>query len=271
MEELEAAQVVMSGMSARYHADDPLACRRRDLLRPCRLWRHLCRAQESVAGLRCKCAFSRPVQLRRVACCNQIRCQFFSNPLLAVSDLPAAVADAKRTRVIVDNAFAPMIVSPRRHGAGVVGHSLTQFVDGTIDFVAVCVVSSREFIVRLNDINAAPSMLRGILPGNRRAASILKRICTARTFARVSMARVVCVWQTGFTSCTAPGFPSRRALSEISLEVKRRSCAKNGSVLKSDSTGRSPKRWQVSVAAPRRGACQGRWPCELLTHQLFVA
>ena len=105
-------------------------------------------------------------------------CESLSNPLLEVSDLPAlaAIAHENGARLVVDNTFTPMIVSPLRHGADVVVHSLTKFVNGTSDCVAGCVVSSREFIARLNDINAGPSMLLGPVLDSTRAASILKNL-----------------------------------------------------------------------------------------------
>jgi methionine-gamma-lyase len=77
---------------------------------------------------------------------------------------------------MVDNTFSPMLVSPLRHGADVVVHSLTKFVNGTSDCVAGCVVSSHAFIARLNDINAGPSMLLGPVLDATRAAGILKNL-----------------------------------------------------------------------------------------------
>jgi len=105
-------------------------------------------------------------------------CESLSNPLLEVSDLPqlAAIAHAAGARLVVDNTFTPMILSPLRHGADVVVHSLTKFINGTSDCVAGCVVSTREFISRLNDINSGPSMLLGPVLDSTRAASILKNL-----------------------------------------------------------------------------------------------
>ncbi|HAY26894.1 MAG TPA: cystathionine beta-lyase [Candidatus Accumulibacter sp.] len=105
-------------------------------------------------------------------------CESLSNPLLEVSDLPqlASIAHAAGARLVVDNTFTPMILSPLRHGADVVVHSLTKFINGTSDCVAGCVVSSREFIGQLNDINSGPSMLLGPVLDSTRAASILKNL-----------------------------------------------------------------------------------------------
>jgi methionine-gamma-lyase len=107
-----------------------------------------------------------------------IYCESISNPLLEVSDLPtlAALAHERGLRLVVDNTFSPMLLSPLQHGADVVVHSLTKFVNGTSDCVAGCVVSSREFVTRLNDINAGPSMLLGPVLDSTRAAGILKNL-----------------------------------------------------------------------------------------------
>jgi methionine-gamma-lyase len=101
-----------------------------------------------------------------------------SNPLLEVSDVPAlaAIAHERGAQLVVDNTFSPMILSPLRLGADVVVHSLTKFINGTSDCVAGCVVSSHDFVARLNDINAGPSMLLGPVLDSFRAASILKNL-----------------------------------------------------------------------------------------------
>ena len=84
--------------------------------------------------------------------------------MLGVSGLPALVAIAHESgaRLVVDNTFTSMIMSPLRHGADVVVHRVTKFVNGTSDCVAGCVVSSREFIGQLNHINAGPSILKNL-------------------------------------------------------------------------------------------------------------
>ncbi|MEQ1832863.1 MAG: aminotransferase class I/II-fold pyridoxal phosphate-dependent enzyme [Candidatus Eisenbacteria bacterium] len=107
-----------------------------------------------------------------------IYCESISNPLLETSDLPrlATLAHAHGAMLVVDNTFSPMMLSPLRHGADVVVHSLTKYVNGTSDCVAGAVVSTHDFIARLNDINAGPSMLLGPVLDATRAASILKNL-----------------------------------------------------------------------------------------------
>ncbi len=109
-----------------------------------------------------------------------IYAESISNPLLEVADLPAlaALAHEHGARFVVDNTFSPMILSPLRHGADVVVHSMTKFINGTSDCVAGCVVSTHDFIAKLNDVNAGPSMLLGPVLDSLRAASILKNLHT---------------------------------------------------------------------------------------------
>jgi len=101
-----------------------------------------------------------------------------TNPLLDVSDLPmlASLAHSHDLRLIVDNTFSPMILSPLRLGADTVVHSMTKFINGTSDCVAGCVVSTHEFIAQLNDVISGPSMLLGPVLDSHRAASILKNL-----------------------------------------------------------------------------------------------
>ena len=101
-----------------------------------------------------------------------------SNPLLEVADLPelAKLANAHNLKLVVDNTFSPMTISPIRLGAHVVVHSLTKFINGTSDCVAGCVCSSSEFIHQLTDINSGTCMLMGPVLDSHRAASILKNL-----------------------------------------------------------------------------------------------
>lgn len=101
-----------------------------------------------------------------------------SNPLLEVTDIPmlARLTRDHGIRLVIDNTFSPMILSPIRLGADVVIHSMTKFINGTSDCVAGCVVSTHAFIAELNDVNAGTSMLLGPVLDSLRAASILKNL-----------------------------------------------------------------------------------------------
>ncbi len=107
-----------------------------------------------------------------------IYCESVSNPLLEIADIPklSEIANNHKIKLVVDNTFSPIIISPIRLGAHVVVHSLTKFINGTSDCVAGCVCSTKEFISQLTDINSGASMLLGPVLDSFRAASILKNL-----------------------------------------------------------------------------------------------
>ncbi|MDJ0830138.1 MAG: aminotransferase class I/II-fold pyridoxal phosphate-dependent enzyme [Desulfobacterales bacterium] len=105
-------------------------------------------------------------------------CESLSNPLIEVADIAAlrSIADNHHLRLIVDNTFSPMVVSPIRLGAHAVIHSLTKFINGTSDCVAGCICASKDFIDALTNVNSGASMLLGPVLDSFRTASILKNI-----------------------------------------------------------------------------------------------
>ena len=107
-----------------------------------------------------------------------IYCEAISNPLLEIADLPklAKIANENNIKLMVDNTFSPLIISPIHLGAHIVIHSLTKYINGTSDCVAGCVCSTKEFISQLTDINSGASMLLGPVLDSFRAASILKNL-----------------------------------------------------------------------------------------------
>ncbi len=107
-----------------------------------------------------------------------IYCESITNPLLEISNIPALAGLAKEfgLKLVVDNTFSPMILSPIRLGADVVVHSLTKFINGTSDCVAGAVCGSDDFIHQLTDINSGASMLLGAVLDSTRAASMLKNL-----------------------------------------------------------------------------------------------
>jgi len=107
-----------------------------------------------------------------------IFCESMSNPLLEIADLPALskIANEHEIKLVVDNTFSPLLISPLRLGAHVVVHSLTKYINGTSDCVAGCVCSDNDFINQLMDINSGAAMLLGPVLDSYRAASILKNL-----------------------------------------------------------------------------------------------
>jgi methionine-gamma-lyase len=71
-----------------------------------------------------------------------------ANPTIVLTDLAeaAAIAHAKDALLVVDNTFAsPILQRPFEHGADVVIHSMTKFINGHSDLVAGMIVTrSRE-------------------------------------------------------------------------------------------------------------------------------
>jgi len=103
-----------------------------------------------------------------------------TNPMLQISDIPALaeIAHAKDIKLMVDNTFTPMIISPAKLGADVVVYSMTKFINGKNDCVAGAICGSIEFISSLIDVNSGTSMLLGPVLDPLRSSSILKNIHT---------------------------------------------------------------------------------------------
>jgi methionine-gamma-lyase len=107
-----------------------------------------------------------------------VYCETMSNPLLEVTDLDAVSAICKRNNLLfmVDNTFTPLMITPALHGADIIVHSLTKFINGTSDTVAGAVCASKNFIESLNDVNHGMAMLLGPVMDSMRAASVLKNL-----------------------------------------------------------------------------------------------
>ena len=103
-----------------------------------------------------------------------------TNPLLQISDIPALaeIAHAKNVKLMVDNTFTPMMVTPAKLGADVVVYSMTKFINGKNDCVAGAICGSVEYISSLIDVNDGTSMLLGPVLDPLRSSSILKNLHT---------------------------------------------------------------------------------------------
>jgi methionine-gamma-lyase len=107
-------------------------------------------------------------------------CESVSNPLLEVADIKGLSALAKKynLKLVVDNTFSPLSISPVKFGADVVCHSLTKFINGSSDSVGGVVCGTQEFINDLRNVNDGVSMLLGSTMDSLRASSILKNMRT---------------------------------------------------------------------------------------------
>lgn len=107
-----------------------------------------------------------------------VYCEVMSNPLLELADLEkiSSICRSHRVKLVVDNTFTPLMISPAQWGADVVIHSLTKFINGTSDTVAGAICSSHDFIHQLTDVNNGMLMLLGPVMDSLRSASVLKNL-----------------------------------------------------------------------------------------------
>lgn len=103
-----------------------------------------------------------------------------TNPLLQVSDIPklSEIAKKRGVKLMVDNTFTPMIISPARLGADIVVYSMTKFINGKNDCVAGAICGTEQFIHELSNVNDGTAMLLGPVLDPLRSSSILKNLHT---------------------------------------------------------------------------------------------
>jgi len=103
-----------------------------------------------------------------------------TNPLLQISDIPELSKITKKNdiKLVIDNTFTPMIVSPYLLGADIVVYSMTKFINGKNDVVAGAICASNEFIAAISDVNSGTAMLLGPVLDPLRSSSILKNLNT---------------------------------------------------------------------------------------------
>ncbi len=107
-------------------------------------------------------------------------CESVSNPLLEIADIRELSKLAKKydLKLVVDNTFSPLSLSPVILGADIVIHSLTKFINGSSDTVGGVICGSQEFINDLRNVNDGASMLLGPVMDSLRSASVLKNLRT---------------------------------------------------------------------------------------------
>ena len=109
-----------------------------------------------------------------------IYCETVSNPLLEVADITglAQIAKKHNLKLVVDNTFSPLSVSPAKLGADIVIHSLTKYINGSSDTVGGVTCASKDFINSLKNVNSGASMLLGPTMDSLRSASVMKNLRT---------------------------------------------------------------------------------------------
>ncbi len=101
-----------------------------------------------------------------------------SNPTLRVSDIAclARIAHKHGAKLVVDNTFSPLIISPIKLGADVVVHSVTKFINGASDIIAGAIAGTNEFIGSLMDLHTGSLMLLGPTMDPQTAFTISSRL-----------------------------------------------------------------------------------------------
>ncbi|HEV7226495.1 MAG TPA: aminotransferase class I/II-fold pyridoxal phosphate-dependent enzyme [Pirellulales bacterium] len=86
-----------------------------------------------------------------------------SNPTLVVADIPrlAEIAHRHGAKLVVDNTFSPMTLSPAQLGADIVLHSLTKFINGASDCIAGAICGDHELIDSMMNLHTGALMLLG--------------------------------------------------------------------------------------------------------------
>ncbi|KAI9092339.1 hypothetical protein K1719_027839 [Acacia pycnantha] len=101
-----------------------------------------------------------------------------SNPTLRVANIPelSKVAHEKGVKVVVDNTFAPMVLSPARLGADVVVHSISKFISGGADVIAGAVCGPAWLVNSMMDLHQGALMLLGPTMNAKVAFELSERI-----------------------------------------------------------------------------------------------
>lgn len=101
-----------------------------------------------------------------------------ANPTLFVADIPrlATIAHQHGVKLVVDNTFSPMVLSPARLGADIVVHSLTKFINGASDIIAGAVCADHELIKQMMDLHHGAMMLLGPTMDPKVAFDISQRL-----------------------------------------------------------------------------------------------
>ncbi|KAJ9706342.1 hypothetical protein PVL29_001722 [Vitis rotundifolia] len=101
-----------------------------------------------------------------------------SNPVLSVANVPelCRVAHDKGLKVVVDNTFAPMVMSPAKLGADVVVHSISKFISGGADIIAGTVCGPAKLVNSMMDLHQGALMLLGPTMNPKVAFELSERI-----------------------------------------------------------------------------------------------
>lgn len=104
--------------------------------------------------------------------------EVLGNPTLKLANIPelAKLAKSRGIRLVVDNTFTPLVMSPVQLGADVVVYSMTKFINGASDMIAGAVCASQDFVLELMDLHTGRVMLFGPTMDPRAAFDIYQRL-----------------------------------------------------------------------------------------------
>ncbi|GAB4332108.1 MAG: aminotransferase class V-fold PLP-dependent enzyme [Calditrichia bacterium] len=107
-----------------------------------------------------------------------IYCETMGNPTLKIANIPALAKIARKhgLKLMVDNTFTPMLVSPHKLGADLVVHSLTKFINGASDIIGGVICATQEFVYELMDLHKGRVMLLGPTMDPRVAFDLIQRL-----------------------------------------------------------------------------------------------
>lgn len=135
------------------------------------------------------------------------------NPLLTVADIRALSTLARENgiKLVVDNTFMPMVISPAKLGADIVVYSMTKFINGASDLLAGAICADREFIQNLMNLHTGRIMLLGPTMDPRSAFDIIQRLPHLALRMREHGSRAMAIAEKLFeldVPVTYPGLPS---------------------------------------------------------------
>lgn len=94
-----------------------------------------------------------------------------ANPTMEIVDLAklAEIAHAHGAVLVVDNTFTPLIFTPRHHGADIIIHSTTKYINGRSDAIGGAICCSHDLLMQMMDLNTGTLMLTGPVMDSRNA------------------------------------------------------------------------------------------------------
>lgn len=109
---------------------------------------------------------------------NVLYFESVSNPTLTVANVPvlSRIAHEKGVTVVVDNTFAPMVLSPAKLGADVVVHSISKYISGGADIIAGAVCGPASLVNSMMDLHQGSLMLLGPTMNPKVAFEIAERL-----------------------------------------------------------------------------------------------